>query len=259
MDISTLTMLRCVQTLKTTTTTFSFKTFLLTLLLFVMPIISVSAQEISACTPEDPLDIVNPLHDPECTTTSDNCTSKDLELVGAFLDIGTTCNSCDEGDTVTATLFLSINNTTGSTRTSFAVFGNLITTDPLGNKSVCSISRCTGDIPPNMITTLPYGEITFTCGDELKLTELLLSWTDASPNSTCDNHDCKEIAPKCGFVEEIVISPPLQSSAVATCNGPFIDVDLTVQGGTAPFFSVRVQVGPATEHVPGSPCIDIGC
>ncbi|MDH3699510.1 MAG: hypothetical protein OEQ81_12665, partial [Flavobacteriaceae bacterium] len=206
--------------------------FMIFMLMMALPA-SMTAQD--ACIPTDPLDIPNPLHDETCTTTADNCTSKDLELVGAFLDIGNGCNSCDSGEEITATLYLSINNTTGSERTSFAVFGDLVTTDPLGNETTCTISRCTGTIPPNTITTLPYGQITFTCGDALKLTDLLLSWTDASPNSTCGNHDCKEVAPKCGFVPEIAIAPPLQSSAVAVCDGPVIDVGLTVQGGTAPF------------------------
>ncbi|MDH3796807.1 MAG: hypothetical protein OER83_08035, partial [Flavobacteriaceae bacterium] len=186
--------------------------------------------------PTDPSDIPNPLDDPSCTVTSGDCTSKDLELVGAFLDIETTeCNSCDEGDQVVANLYLSINNTTGSTRTSFAVFGNLTITDPNGNVNVEAISRCSGSLPPSTISTLPYGQITYTCGDSLSLTDLVLSWTDASPNSTCENHDCAEIAPKCGTVDEIVITPPLQSAAVAQCDGPVIDVDLSVQGGNTPF------------------------
>ncbi|NND16780.1 MAG: hypothetical protein HKN89_10725, partial [Eudoraea sp.] len=193
--------------------------------------------------PADPLDILNPLDNPSCTVTSGDCTSKDLELVGAFLDIDTAgCNSCDEGEQITATLYLSINNTTGSTRTSFAVFGNLTTTDPLGNITTEAISRCNGSLPPSTISTLPYGQITYTCGDALSLTDLILSWTDASPNSTCENHDCAAIAPKCGTVDEIVITPPLQSSAVAQCDGPVIDVDLSAQGGTAPF--TYVWTGP---------------
>ena len=84
-------------------------------------------------------------------------------------------------------------------------------------------------------TIVEYGEITFTCGDQLSLKDVLLSWTDASPNSNCANHDCMEIAPKCGTVAEIAIAPPLQSSAVAICDGPVVDVDLTVQSGTPPF------------------------
>ncbi|QHL87457.1 hypothetical protein GU926_08400 [Nibribacter ruber] len=50
------------------------------------------------------------------------CTSKDLELVDAFLDVSA-CQACEPGDVITAPLLLSIANKTGSTRTSFAFWG----------------------------------------------------------------------------------------------------------------------------------------
>ncbi len=212
---------------------YSKKLFLL--FLFIgLTTFSVSGQ---TCPGPDPLDILNPIvHEPDCFITSGDCTSKDLELVSAFLDIGDTCNSCDEGETITAELFLSINNTTGSTRTSFAIFGNLEVVAPDGTSVLCPISRCNGEIPPNQITTLSYGSITFTCGEELTLKDMVLSWTDAAPNSTCGNHDCKEIAPKCGTVDEIVITPPLNAIASAECDSNNeANIDLVVKGGTSPF------------------------
>ena len=77
----------------------------------------------------------------------------------------------------------------------------------LGDSSIttCPISRCSGPIPGNSLDTVAYGNITFVCGDQLALMDVLLSWTDAGTGSTCANHDCKEIAPKCGTAEEIVI------------------------------------------------------
>ncbi|NND51254.1 MAG: hypothetical protein HKN54_02535, partial [Flavobacteriaceae bacterium] len=205
-------------------------------MLFLTFLFLLTAQSFAqtVCEPASPLDIT-PLHELDCTMSQTNCSSNDLQLVGAFLDTDTGCDSCDEGDEVVATLFLSINNTTGSTRTSFAVFGDLVTTDPMGNEEVCTIARCNGEIPPSGIYTLEYGEVTFTCGDGLSLQDLLLSWTDASPNSTCDQHDCKEISPKCGQLASIDIAPLLQATASAVCDGNQIDVDLTVQGGTPPY------------------------
>ena len=65
---------------------------------------------------------------------------------------------------------------------------------------------------------------------------MVLSWTDAGQNSTCGNHDCADIAPKCGTVDEMVITPPLSATATAECNTDnTADVDLKVMGGQTPF------------------------
>src|SRR5215210_6350811 len=55
----------------------------------------------------------------------DRCTSKDLEVVDAFIDGLGDCPTCTPGTTVTGTLNFSIFNKTGSVRTSFALFGTL--------------------------------------------------------------------------------------------------------------------------------------
>src|SRR5687767_2895351 len=57
-----------------------------------------------------------------------SCTSGDLLLVAATLPPNAgddACGSCTAGTTITRTLFLAINNKTGSTRTSFAFWGTL--------------------------------------------------------------------------------------------------------------------------------------
>jgi hypothetical protein len=128
-----------------------------------------------------------------------SCTSKDLTLVGANLTGGNVCNSCTPGTQLTRTLSLSINNTTGSTRTSFAFWGTLEIYD--GNtgllKSSTSITGCNGPLPPSSISTLTFNNITYGCGDLLQITNLYLAWTDASPNSTCPLNP-STINPKCG-------------------------------------------------------------
>src|SRR5687767_14104853 len=79
---------------------------------------------------------------------ANRCTSKDLEVVGAFL----TANQCicTGGQTTTATLNMTIINKTGSIRTSFAFFATLVKTNPDGTTSSQLISRCSGPVPPNM-------------------------------------------------------------------------------------------------------------
>ena len=89
-----------------------------------------------------------------------SCTSGDLTLVGATLSGGDLCNSCATATPITRTLTLSINNTTGSTRTSFAFWGTLErydgTTGNLINTTV--INGCNGPLPPN--TIISYSVIT---------------------------------------------------------------------------------------------------
>ena len=191
------------------------------------------------CEPTSPLDIYNPVvHDEDCYLENlTNCVSNDLSVIDAFLDTGDPCNACDENNQVTANLMLTLFNDTGSERGSFAIFGLLETTDKNGFSTTCSISRCTGPIAPNSNTTLDYGEITFNCGDTLKLLDLVQSWTPANiAGSDCTQHDCKAITPKCRISPEIVIRPPLQATALAVCtSATTININLTVQEGQAPY------------------------
>jgi len=190
------------------------------------------------CLPASPgIDIVNPIHSEDCTILTGDCTSKDLYVLDAFLVTENECNSCDGNEPITAQLWLTLVNDTGSTRTSFAIFGTLNTYDDKGVLTgSCSISRCIETIEKNSSIPRYYGDIEYTCGDAIKLVDVIQSWTDAGKPSTCPNHDCAEISPKCGFSSEIEIKPPLQASATAECkSSSTIDIDLTVKGGSGSY------------------------
>ena len=137
---------------------------------------------------------------------ANSCTSKDLELVGASLPPPGN-DPCACGGT--RTLMLTIANKTGSTRTSFALWGTLKIYDSDGiETSTEPIFACAGSIPKTATSTLASSKsITFDCGESLDIIDLFLAWTSASPNETCDKleNNPSLIAPKCGTLPEINI------------------------------------------------------
>ncbi|MGN6163650.1 MAG: hypothetical protein ACTHOF_03840, partial [Flavisolibacter sp.] len=165
----------------------------------------------------------------QTTTTfppATSCTSKDLELVSATITGGDACNSCTPGTIITRTLTLAINNKTGSTRTAFAFWGKLVRTHTNGTRDTVSISQCSGPIPPTGPLPASYsqnfGNVTYNCGDALKIINLFLAWTDASPKSTCATINSATINPKCGTLPEIQINAGVTGTSLgsdATCAG----------------------------------------
>jgi hypothetical protein len=180
------------------------------------------------------------------------CTSKDLVLVDAVLTGGNACNSCTEGTTVTRTLTLAINNTTGSNRTSFAFWGTLnrysddvlVSTAPINGCNSTPLPGNTSALPPNTITSLDFGQVTYECGQRLVITNLYLAWTSAADNASCPL-DSSKIAPKCGTLPSIEINAGVNgsvTSVAATCTAGG-SITVSPFGGVPPY---KVQLGNGT-------------
>ncbi|MFM7015934.1 MAG: hypothetical protein ACKOX3_06345, partial [Bacteroidota bacterium] len=173
-----------------------------------------------------------------------SCTSNDLSLVGITLTGGNTCNTCTPGTTITRTVNLAINNKTGSTRTSFAFWGTLQIFNDNGTlASSTPYSACFGPIPKNATTTFQNGTVSYTCGQSLKLVNIYLAWTDASPGSTCATllNNTATINPKCGVLPAININGGVNATVTtvdATCTGNG-SITVAPTGGTGPY-SVRI-------------------
>ena len=177
-----------------------------------------------------------------------SCTSGDLLLVGAELPPNAgedACGTCTAGTTITRTLFLSINNKTGSTRTSFAFWGTLEIINADGTLfSSTPISDCRGPIIKNSINRKDFGTLSYPCGKSLRLTNLYLAWTSASPGETCPvlTGSPSTINPKCGILPFIPVVAGLDgtvdvTSATCTAGGSFA---VSPIGGKAPY-SVTVE------------------
>ncbi|MDO6473394.1 hypothetical protein Q4500_16680, partial [Maribacter sp. 1_MG-2023] len=171
--------------------------------------------------------------------TPGQCPANDIQIVGAFLDTGEVCNSCISGDEITANFSISINHNTNSGDRFLGVFADLTETRPDGSVAVCKIARSSGPVLKNSEQSgnqqvLDYGEVTFTCGSQLVLDNILLVWTAAngeSPVTPQNNPNGKY----CYANPVINIVPPLNAVATASCNSNNLsDVDLVVSGGAAP-------------------------
>jgi hypothetical protein len=212
----------------------------------LVPFYTQSQRKLATCADQLPN-----LNANTCNSTS--CSSKDLEVVGASLEVQG-CLQCTCGQDVTATLKLRIKNKTGSTRTSFGYTASLVETldscngggAPTASPLSCTDERCndTDGIPntlalPGQAKELAFGQVTFKCGSRLKLTNVLEYWTDASPKSNCASFgSCQNLSPKCGRPgTDINIDPPLFASATATCiaGATNINIDATVVGGVKPY------------------------
>lgn len=173
------------------------------------------------------------------TVSAGSCTSKDLELLGAYLQGSDSCNP-SEGP---KKLYLIIRNKTGSTRTSFAVWGKLYVNNVL---SPNTFYACVGPVRPNSTDTLlSCSELIYNTGTQFKIKNLFLAWTSASPNQTCDVLAANPnlIAPKCGTLDSLVIYTGVSSSTSstrATCPNNKGTITVTPVGGKAPPYTAAV-------------------
>ena len=187
-----------------------------------------------------------------------NCKAKDLEPVSATLTGLPPCIDCDEKDSWPANLTLQIDNTTGSTRTSFAFWAVLETTTSEGISEVY-IYGCNGPVNPGINNlefgdglnelkfydqngnVLPNMELTYECGSTLKLTDMVMGWTPASSGG---GNDCplsgNDIESKCKSLDEIIINTPVtgvvEDSVNVSCfDGTDGSIDITPSGGVPPY------------------------
>ncbi|MEP6259932.1 MAG: PKD domain-containing protein [Gillisia sp.] len=186
-----------------------------------------------------------------------DCTSKDLEVVDAFLEMEDPCFQCGDENTESFPLTLSIYNKTGSFRPTFAFWGILNVYEDGELVSSTPISGCndTKGLEAGLTTPVTFTNILYECGTTLELTDLTLAWTDASPvknsssKNSCENLTTKtvsstgylDIAPKCGTLPSLEIRTPIVAFAglddAACYDGGenSISLDGSASGGTPPY------------------------
>jgi hypothetical protein len=190
-----------------------------------------------------------------------SCTSKDLTLLQASLPAPSGNRCACSGD---RSLILGIHNGTGSTRTSFALWGTLIRKNAAGVvTSTDQIFACAGPISPSgdyflnattikingtdvpvasVVTssgTLTLPVIHIECGESLDIVDMHLAWTAATPGSTCASlyNSPGTINPKCGIQELIRVDLGVDgnlttNSATCTTGGK---IRVAPFGGIGPY------------------------
>ncbi|MFS4494024.1 T9SS type A sorting domain-containing protein [Maribacter sp. 2308TA10-17] len=172
--------------------------------------------------------------------TAGQCPANDIEILSAMVELGTPCNDCVPGSMITGDLIITVRHGTNSPNRFLAVMGDLTETLPGGGSTMSTFAECSGPLETQNngnsgIQELNFGQVTFMCGSELVLDNILLVWTAANgecPVTPANNPNGKY----CYANPTINITPPLNAMASASCTtGNNVDVDLTVQGGVMPF------------------------
>jgi hypothetical protein len=186
------------------------------------------------------------------------CPANDIQILGAELvQTGDLCNTCAPGTLITANLKITIHHNTNSDNRYLGVFADLTQTPLVGSPTICKIARCSGPVKKaadevNGQQVLDYGQVTFTCGSQLTLSNILLVWTAANgecPVTLANNPNGKY----CYANPSILITPPLNAVTAATCApGNKANIDLTITGGSGNF-SYLWSNGATTEDLSGVP------
>ena len=187
----------------------------------------------------------------------DGCSAGDVDLIDIRLvdpNQSGTCISCPAGTLVTWNLEVDLSFGQNGNRSCFALAGDLL----VNGVQCCVFSRvnttqCVSGQQGNT-ETIDFGTVTFTCGDELELTNVVVGWA-ANCNTGCDDGQYCPISSKCSNPGNLVIKTPVGAACYetpATCIGQNGQVGVTARGGTPPYSydwrdASNIQVGTVAE------------
>jgi PKD repeat protein len=171
-----------------------------------------------------------------------HCTAGDVTLESAYLgDVhGNPLPPCSTGGTVDAYLWIHIYNNANSPRHAVILLADIYINGSL-EQSLYDDGLCVLDsVPPKADTSYPIYNFEWICGQDVKLTRMILSWETQS-GTTCQNANrkCSNRNTKCygGSTIEVTVDRPLvpnftSSSPKCCCSLSFTD---STSGGTAPY------------------------
>ncbi|WP_281298501.1 T9SS type A sorting domain-containing protein [Flavobacterium limnophilum] len=215
-----------------------FYTFWIAFLLFAMLPISAVGQ-ITYCAGDPVPSTQTSLRDNPAYVRG-QCPANDIQILSArIVKTNDLCNTCTPRTTITADLYIKVHHNTNSDDRYLGVFADLTETIS-GSTTTCTIARCGGPVVKSASEIdggqeIYYGQITFTCGSQLNLSDILLVWTAANgacPVTLQNNPNGKY----CYSNADVPISQPFNAVAKALCGtGNTANIDLTVSGGSGDF------------------------
>ena len=156
---------------------------------------------------------------PDCNF---QCKAGDVQVVDLWLGDadGNALSSCDQGSSETAYVWARIENNANDPRYALILLADVYVNGDLV-KSFYDQGLCLMDyIAPKSISALPLYSFTWSCGQEVKLERLVLSWETAHGTS-CDNanRECHNRNTKCFSGQEMVIQTSPQECLI---QGPYM-------------------------------------
>ncbi|MCK5212594.1 MAG: PKD domain-containing protein, partial [Dehalococcoidia bacterium] len=169
-----------------------------------------------------------------------NCRSNDVKLDGIELQGQSTCLP---GEAVRATLYGVFVNGTGAPRYDVALLSELVITTAAGSTvTELNVSDLTSSIPPGT-ALLPIAEISFPCGANIELRNIIVSWDTKQGGEL----SCPSRTAKCNSTAQVEVSgTPLgvefESNGIGCAAMLMTFIDRTV-GGTPPYTSYSWDFG----------------
>ncbi len=165
---------------------------------------------------------------PACTW---NCTAGDVHAVG-FDVVGPP--ACDRGGTLTAALYVTLENATNATRYGVRLIGDLY----VDGRKDRSFDLCVLDIMRPGANRIRIAPLIYPCGASLEIRNAIVSWS-ASPESCSETPTCASRTAKCWQSSAITLTGTALTADFTTgtraCAGNEVVFTAHVAGGTSPY------------------------
>ncbi len=174
-----------------------------------------------------------------CLDCTFKCTSNDVQLIDAWIvpPGGDPCYQCDPGTSVSADLYAKFYNNTGTDRNAVWLCADINCDGDYDDPE--DISICVVDVMPAGYNTYLLGQVTWTCGEPLRMCNVVTSFSTTETVKKCtDIKGCEPRKSHCEKLGEFFIGTPPTCSidpVEPLCEEDTVELNATVTGGTPSF------------------------
>ena len=170
-----------------------------------------------------------------CFTGTPGCNGTDVTLVSISVgDPDIPCETCIPGTEITLPVIGVIQSDNNGNRCTFTIGADVL----INGIQTCVFQFRVDTCVSSMGTySFQFGELTFTCGDDIVLDNVIIGWA-TNGNDNGNDQFCPSNA-KCGLPDPIRVKTPLIASCLVAdsidCFGEMGQVTAIVTGGTPPY------------------------